>query len=73
MNLILYPVPPTKLLQVHFSIYVNTSHLFSPAPQLIRISSYEPYGNLFGCKSIANELDDLLNWDSGGSLTLSRS
>ena len=73
MNLIEYPVPPTKLLQIHFRLYVNTSHLFSLAPHLIKILSYEPLGKLLEFKSIAKELCVFMNSELDASLTESRS
>ena len=73
MNLIVYPVPPTKPSQTQFIIFAKLLHILSLSPHLIKILSYMPLGKLFECKSIANELDDLSNWDSDGNLTLSRS
>ena len=77
INLILYSVPPTKPLHVHFSLCFNVSHLdslfSSPTIHWIQISPYEPLGKLVEFKYISNEFDVFLNSGWCGSLTLSRS
>ena len=76
---ILYSVAPSKLLQVHkvkFSLHVfNTvNSSFSPLLlHLIKILSNEPLGKLLEFNLIVNEVDVLINFGSGSSLTLSSS
>ena len=75
---ILYSVPPSKLLQVHkvkfsshaFTVNSDFSSLFL---HLIKISSNEPLGKLLEFNLIVNEVDVLINFGLGSSLTLSSS
>ena len=73
INLILYSVPPTRLLQVQFNAFFELSHLFTLSPQLIKISSYEPVGKFFEFKYNVNKFDVFVKLGLNGSLTTSRS